>query len=86
MRAPFVVCLVAALGACNKGPSQCEEICHELVYTCQFAAYPDFGSCVQGCDYNEGEGADVAAQHECVERAECDPFAIVECENQHGAG
>ena len=31
----------------------CEDICKEVYSTCQFAAYPSFDSCLEGCFYNE---------------------------------
>ena len=63
----------------------CEDICKEVYSTCQFAAYPSFDSCLEGCFYNEEEGADMDAQYECFQEAACDTFEIVECENTYGA-
>lgn len=63
----------------------CEDICIEVYSTCQFAAYPSFESCLEGCFYNEEEGADMNAQYECFQEAACDTFEIVECENTYGA-
>ena len=66
-------------------PSLCEDLCEELMNECNYPAFPDRDSCQQGCLYNETEGADTAAHLTCVEEAACDTFAIVECENHHGA-
>ena len=63
----------------------CEDICKVVYTTCQFEAYPSFDSCLEGCFYNEEEGADMDSQYECFNDAECDTFAIVECENAYGA-
>ena len=63
----------------------CEDICKEVYSTCLFEAYPSYESCLEGCTYNEEEGSDLEEQLECFLEAECDTFAIIECENQHGA-
>lgn len=63
----------------------CEDICKEVYSTCQFEAYPTFESCLEGCVYNDEKGADIEGQYECFQEAECDTFAIIECENQYGA-
>ena len=65
--------------------TSCELLCDQLMGACGYAAYPSVDSCLQGCFYNEDEGADTDAHLACVEEAACDTFAIVECENQHGA-
>lgn len=62
----------------------CEALCNELVAVCEYGAFPTMGSCLQGCGYNFGEGADIEAHRACVQAAQCDTFAIVECENAHG--
>lgn len=80
--------LVPVLGlGCNKKlpqTSTCEDMCDELVFTCEYAAFPSYDSCVQGCTYNADKGADVAGQYTCIQSAACDTFAIVECEHQYG--
>ncbi len=80
--------LLLLLPACS-GPAEpdtpCEQICDELVGECRYPAFPDRDSCQQGCLYNETEGSDTEAHLACVEEAACDTFAIVECENHHGA-
>ncbi len=63
----------------------CQQLCDELMDECNYPAFPDPESCLQGCAYNENEGADTEAHLTCVEEAACDTFAIVECENHHGA-
>lgn len=62
----------------------CEAMCEELVMTCAYAAYPSHESCIQGCTYARQEGANVKAEADCVAKAECDTFAIVDCEHQFG--
>lgn len=82
-----IAAALVGLAACTpdgRAASNCEKLCRELVQNCEFAAYPEFGSCMEGCAYNETEGGDIAAQLTCVEAAACDQFAIVECENAHG--
>ena len=63
----------------------CDDICKEVYSTCQFAAYPSYQSCVEGCAYNEEQGADIDGQFTCIQEASCDEFAVVECENTYGA-
>ena len=79
--------LLSMLTACNTktaGKSTCYTLCQELVQTCDYDAFPDFNSCEEGCVYYEEEGADVSAQLECIQAAECDEFAVIECEHSHG--
>ena len=63
----------------------CDQLCDELMDECSYPAFPSLESCRQGCAYNETEGADTDEHLACVEEAACNTFAIVECENQHGA-
>ena len=63
----------------------CADVCKELYQECAYAAFPSYESCIEGCAYNEEEGADMETQLECFQGAECDTFAIIECENQYGA-
>ena len=79
------VCLLA-LCACAQEPppTACTTVCDELVDSCEYAAFPTMESCLQGCGYWETEGADVDAYLTCVQDAECNTFAIVECEHEHG--
>lgn len=62
----------------------CDDICDELVGTCGYEAYPTTESCLQGCLYREEQGANVERALQCIEKAECDTFAIVECEHAEG--
>jgi hypothetical protein len=76
--------LLASCGGWQSGP--CSDMCHELADRCDYAAYPSFSSCYDGCVYSQSErGADITAQNECVQAADCDTFAIVECEHANGA-
>jgi len=80
--------LLLALAGCsssNTPITACDQLCDELMGECSYAAFPDRASCLQGCLYNESEGANTDEHLTCVEEAQCDTFAIVECENQHGA-
>ncbi len=80
--------MLLALTGCSSSSAPvtaCDQLCDELMGECSYAAFPDRDSCLQGCLYNEGEGANTDAHLTCVEEALCDTFAIVECENQHGA-
>ena len=64
--------------------SNCDQMCNELLGSCEYAAFPDKMSCLEGCLYAEENNADIASQKECVLEAECDTFAIIECENTYG--
>lgn len=85
MRAIVLGVLALAAGCGQQAvESDCQDLCQELVHTCDLGAFPDHGSCVQGCEYNASEGADIRGQLDCVEAAACDTFAIVECEHHYG--
>lgn len=78
----------AFLTGCSTSEDQygtCKDMCNELVGMCDYAAFPSYDSCLEGCAYNEEQGGDVEGQNECIQTAECDTFAIIECENQYGA-
>jgi hypothetical protein len=79
--------LLTLIGCSTAGTpvTACDQLCDELMGECSYAAFPDRESCLQGCLYNESERANTDAHLTCVEEALCDTFAIVECENQHGA-
>ena len=64
--------------------STCNDLCNELQGTCGYDAFPDYGSCLEGCTYYQEEGADIEGQLNCIVEAECDTFAVLECENQYG--
>lgn len=77
-----VTLLVACQGEIQR---TCDDLCAELVGSCDYAAFPDLDSCLQGCLYNAEElGADVVGEFTCVQQASCDLFAIVECEHAYG--
>ena len=79
------VFLMAACAASGSGEkSVCDEMCNELYGACDYAAFPDKLSCMEGCLYAEENDADVEGQKECVLDAACDTFAIIECENTYG--
>jgi len=85
--AALVSLLVLAATACGdtqtapEWPEDCEVICDSLVTDCAYEAYPTMDSCLQGCSYDIELGKDVASQRSCVETANCDLFAIVECQH-----
>ena len=62
----------------------CDTLCDQLVMTCEYAAYPSYDSCVQGCSYQAEQGGDVEAEQACIEKAKCDTMAILECEHKFG--
>ena len=80
----FIMCITQGCDTQSENAT-CESLCDELVKTCEFEAFPSYSSCLDGCAYNEAEGADIEAELKCVENAVCDTFKIIECENQHGA-
>jgi len=85
MRVLSFVCLslfIACDGAESDGP--CADLCGVLIGECGFAAFPDMASCLDGCAFEASEGQDVRGEAVCVSKAECDTFAILECENAHG--
>ena len=67
-----------------EGEGPCYDLCRSLVEDCGYAAYPTFESCLQGCLYNQEQGAQTVKEASCVEDANCDTFAIVECEHAFG--
>lgn len=83
-----MIWLLSILAGCTTGTVKsnpiCDAMCAELVDTCKYAAYPTSQSCVQGCVYNQKQGADIAGQRDCILDAQCDTFDIVECEHQFG--
>lgn len=83
---PAWVALAVSMAACSSYENKpCSDLCHELAGECNYAAYPSFASCYEGCVYAQTErGADIPAQNDCVQAAECDTFAIVECEHAYG--
>ncbi len=62
----------------------CDSLCTLLVQECGYGAFPSRDSCTQGCLFSQEQGADVAAQLECIEEADgCDTFALAECEHAY---
>ena len=85
MRAlPIVGTLILTACASQAAPSVCQDLCTNLYSTCGYEAYPTLDSCLQGCEYNAEQGADVGGQLLCIESANCDTFAILECEHAYG--
>ena len=81
--------LALALTACaqdeeNLYSQSCQDLCSELITSCGYTAFPSTESCLQGCSWNESEGAAIAEQLACVQDAACDTFLIVECEHEYG--
>ena len=79
--------LSALFLGCSSGgtPSTCYTLCQELVQTCDYDAFPTFQSCEEGCVYKQEEGADIESQLTCIQEAECNEFAVIECEHTYGA-
>ena len=77
--------LLACAGAVEEKET-CELLCDDLYQTCEYGAYPSYESCLQGCEYQATEGADNRGLQKCVSKAECDTFAILECEHKFEAG
>ena len=85
----FLALIVACGGSDSSAvSSDCQDLCHELVVSCAYDAYPDDEACLQGCAWNESKGEDVKAMYACVQSADdqgaCDTFAVLECEHQYG--
>ena len=85
---PWKSMLLIGVMACNGEKadveSTCNDLCNELQGTCGYDAYPDYRSCVEGCAYYQEDGVDVEGQLSCIQEAQCDTFAVLECENQYG--
>lgn len=77
--------LLVALVGCNPEAetTTCDQICEELVMTCEYAAFPDYASCQRGCLYDEERGVNTRGQLKCFTDAECNTFAVLECEHQY---
>lgn len=80
----LLLSLLAACTTATDADEVCQAMCEDLVMTCEYAAYPSHESCMQGCAYARQEGANVKAEADCVAKAECDTFAIVDCEHKFG--
>ena len=84
MRLSFSLFILAGCSTGSDTKSPCYNLCQELVQTCDYAAYPTFSSCEEGCVYYQDEGVDVEAQLTCIQEAECNEFDVIECEHKHG--
>jgi hypothetical protein len=86
---PSRALLVAALllvSACLAPDTDgaCEEMCGQLNNQCGFEAFPDVDSCRSGCGYEAAQGGAVTLMRDCVSSADCDVFAILECQRTYG--
>ncbi|MEN0060795.1 MAG: hypothetical protein AAGA48_01530 [Myxococcota bacterium] len=66
------------------GLGDCSDICREVVDQCALPTWPTRAGCLDGCLLNAARGGDITSQRQCVELAECDLFALVECEHAFG--
>lgn len=76
-----------AVGCAEPEPESlgdCTDTCRVVVDDCALPSWPDRQSCVDACVAGAASGADVESQKLCVELAECDLFALVECEHAFG--
>ncbi len=63
----------------------CVSLCDELVEACSYNAYPTTESCMAGCADQVEDEAELFELEACILDAECDTFAIIECQNHFGA-
>ena len=56
--------LLFTLLACASGGDEdvCADICMELTVNCAYEAYPNYGSCEQGCLFEADKGEDMSAE------------------------
>lgn len=73
---------IGMAGCGGNATSICEDLCRTLVLECSYDAFPTVESCQQGCEYDASQGDDIDARAACVEAANCDTFAVVECEHE----
>ncbi|MDP2315685.1 MAG: hypothetical protein Q8P41_22495 [Pseudomonadota bacterium] len=81
----MILFLLLACGAAAEKET-CESLCDVMYKECEYGAYPSYESCLQGCAYQQSEGGNVEGELVCIEKAECDTFAILECEHKFGPG
>ena len=74
-----------ALGCTTQEYAACDDMCTELVRECSFDAFPTTESCMTGCADEMANGSDVEGKKECILDADCDTFAIIECQNNYGS-
>jgi hypothetical protein len=79
-----VLMFLLACGGEAEQRNLCDAICDELVMACAYDAYPTRDSCMQGCLYKAEQGANMGRAKSCVMNADCDTFAIIECEHAEG--
>lgn len=84
VRTPVLLVLLGIGCGGTSEYSACDELCVELVRNCQYDAFPTTESCLTGCALDAENGADVAAHSDCIVDADCDTFAIIECQNSFG--
>ena len=79
--------LLFGLLACA-GPEtlSCERTCRTLVRDCDFAAFPNLDSCIDGCSADAAAGAHVDRFDACVLEASCDTLAVMSCARRAEAG
>ena len=82
----FVIAFTMQLVACGdaKSSNACASLCDELVGSCHFSAFPDRDSCLNGCGYSAELGSDIPGQRDCIKSADCNTFAVLECEHAFG--
>lgn len=82
----LLAAIAVALAGCPGPGAQatCRDLCSMLMIDCGFAAYPDAGSCAQGCLYDLSEGGDVWSLESCVADAACDTSLVLECSRAYG--
>jgi hypothetical protein len=78
--------LLLVVGCQPEEVTTCEALCDHMVNECEYDAYPSMDSCEQGCAYSQSEGADVDKEQQCIAKANCDTFGILECEHKFGLG
>ena len=83
----FCCLIIGLVQGCAVPPpdKSCESACQELYMQCGFEAFPDKSSCTMGCMYESDQGGQVATLEECIAAADCDIFAVIECQNAFGA-
>lgn len=79
MRLVWIVLLSACGG--DEASGVCEKACDILVVDCAYSAYPTMDSCMQGCEWRAKQGASMQDDLACIEEAQCDTFAIIECQH-----
>lgn len=81
--------LLSFLVACDEGNAsqenpECDNLCEVLFTECGYGAFPSFDSCLQGCIWDQSNGADIPGELRCINQAACDTFVIVECQHTYG--